>query len=539
MRILTLFFSFLISTFFAQDIQFAWMKGGNVANQQGIYGTLNVSDVANTPGARENAMSWVDQAGNFWLFGGHGLANSSTEDYLNDLWKFDTKTNQWTWVSGSNTTNAKGVYGNKNQFSASNVPGARQNGYTWLDQQGNLWLFGGFGNGVKSGAANLNDLWQFNITDLQWRWVSGSNTTNATAVYGTKNVADGANVPGSRFGGNAWVDKDGNLWLFGGQENHGTVARLNDLWKYTISDNKWTWISGSNQVDQLGVYGNKGVASSSNSPGARQASVSWTDTQGNFWIFGGYGFPSSGTSHSYLNDLWKFDPTKKEWTWVSGSDQLNQAGNYGTKGVLNANTVPGARQMSIGWVDESNNLWMFGCWGYNGPHFGRMNDLWKFSISDNQWAWMSGNASINTGGVYGQQSMLSSNNLPGARRMSVSFKDLNGDFWLFGGNGYDKIDTLGVLNDLWKISFDAQTNSISENKNAIHFSIYPTVVDNELNIQSNSTFFSDHEVVIFDYLGRNVFQSSFNETKKIDLKEWTPGIYLVEIDLTVFRIVKQ
>src|SRR5260370_31459256 len=32
-----------------------------------------------------------------------------------------------------------------------------------------------------------------------------------------------------------------------------------------------------------------------------------------------------------LNDLWKFDGTN--WTWVSGSDLINQPGVFGTKGV--------------------------------------------------------------------------------------------------------------------------------------------------------------------------------------------------------------
>ena len=53
-------------------------------------------------------------------------------------------------------------------------------------------------------------------------------------------------------------------------------------------------MSGSNATNQNGVYGTKGVASSSNAPGARQLAVSWTDNSGNLWLFGGYGYPASG-----------------------------------------------------------------------------------------------------------------------------------------------------------------------------------------------------------------------------------------------------
>lgn len=68
----------------------------------------------------------------------------------------------------------------------------------------------------------------------------------------------------------------------------------------------WTWVSGSNSLDQAGVYGTQGTASPSNMAGSRQFAASWKDSKGNFWLFGGNGFDSTGTQHD-LNDLWKFD----------------------------------------------------------------------------------------------------------------------------------------------------------------------------------------------------------------------------------------
>lgn len=35
--------------------------------------------------------------------------------------------------------------------------------------------------------------------------------------------------------------------------------------------------------------------------------MSWIDRAGNLWLFGGYGYPSTGASN-YLNDLWKYEP---------------------------------------------------------------------------------------------------------------------------------------------------------------------------------------------------------------------------------------
>ena len=69
---------------------------------------------------------------------------------------------------------------------------------------------------------------------------------------------------------------------------------LNDLWKF--DGQYWTWISGSSSINQSGIYGTKGVANSSNVPGARYALASVIDSHNNIWIFGGDGYDSSGNS---------------------------------------------------------------------------------------------------------------------------------------------------------------------------------------------------------------------------------------------------
>jgi hypothetical protein len=62
-------------------------------------------------------------------------------------------------------------------------------------------------------------------------------------------------------------------------------------------------MGGSALIDQLGVYGTKGVPSTTNVPGARAGSICWTDSNGKLRLFGGYGFDKKGY-RSYLNDLW-------------------------------------------------------------------------------------------------------------------------------------------------------------------------------------------------------------------------------------------
>ena len=45
---------------------------------------------------------------------------------------------------------------------------------------------------------------------------------------------------------------------------------------------------------------------------------------------------------------------------MSGSDQIDAAGVYGTKGVAAPANVPGARYDSCSWTDSSGDLWLFG-----------------------------------------------------------------------------------------------------------------------------------------------------------------------------------
>jgi hypothetical protein len=53
-------------------------------------------------------------------------------------------------------------------------------------------------------------------------------------------------------------------------------------------------------------------------------------------------------------------------------------------------------------------------------------------------------------GAYGTLGLGSAINAPGARYAAVSWTDISGHLWLFGGNGYDSAGTNAALNDLWE-----------------------------------------------------------------------------------------
>jgi hypothetical protein len=430
--------------------EWAWMSGSNTPNHNGTYGTQGTAAAGNIPGARTFAISWTDTSGNLWLFGGFGLDSAGTSGggELNDLWKYNISSGQWTWISGSNLIGQAGVYGTLGTPATSNVPGARDSSATWIDATGNLWLFGGASLDSGGNLVYLNDLWKYSVTGGEWTWLGGSNATNQAGTYGTEGTAAAGNVPGARVYPAVWISS-GNVFLFGGSGYDMTgisTGYLNDLWKYSISSGEWTWIGGSNTFGHGGTYGTLGIAALANIPGGRVASVSWIDSTGNFWLFGGTGFDSV-PALGFLNDLWKYNTISGEWSWAGGPNLDNQNGTYGTKGTAAQANVPGGRSNASGWTDASGNFWLFGGSGLDsaGTNAGaELNDLWEYSTSSGEWAWINGPNIANGTGTYGTLGALAPGNIPGSRDSSVSWTDSSGHFWLFGGES-----GANNFNDLW------------------------------------------------------------------------------------------
>ncbi|MGO9268910.1 MAG: choice-of-anchor D domain-containing protein [Terriglobia bacterium] len=484
--------------------EWVWIGGssalGSLFAEPGVYGTLGTPAPWNVPGGRTFASGWTDSSGNFWLFGGGGFGSANKGGLLNDLWEFNPSIREWTWMSGSSTVSQPGVYGTLGTPAAGNVPGGRQTANSWNDHSGNFWLFGGYGLDSTSTGGYLNDLWEFNPSTREWAWMGGNSTMSCSyqygqslcgqpGTYGTKGTPAAGNVPGGRWSGTSQTDASGNFLLFGGNgfDSTDTFGGLNDLWEFNPSTREWTWMSGSSTVDQPGVYGTLGVPSAGNGPGYRSYATSWIDGSGNFWFFGGFGGDSVGRVNASLNDLWEFNISTGEWTWMSGSStwQGGQVGVYGRLGVPAATNVPGARNFASGWIDSSGNLRLFGGTGLDSTGtYGNLNELWEFNPSSREWTWMGGSSTLGCKGgggttcgrpgVYDTLGTPAAGNVPGGREGSVSWTDSSGDFWLFGGEGIDSAGTYGDLNDLWEygsrpaatfspasLSFGVQTVGVS------------------------------------------------------------------------------
>ncbi len=348
--------------------QWAWIKGPGITNQVGNYGISGVPSPSNIPGCRSfGAATWVDTAGDLWLFGGDGRS-SSTWGNMNDLWRFHIATLEWTWMGGADTANDPGSYGTRLIPATTNLPPKRSNtNAAWADDT-YLYLFGG---AISNSPNNYSDLWRYDIGNNIWTWMKGSNGYNQSANYGVRGLPDSANHPSARMVWTKWKDHSGNFYFYGGAK--GLNVYLNDLWRYNSLANEWTWISGANVANDTSKSSGQCLTSPTDAPAARYESrACWIRPCDNFELFGG--IDTGGASGSY-NDLWNYSVTNDRWTLINGNLHSGLPGAYGTKGVSSSGNLPPRRYGAISWKDTSGYLWMFG--GEQSP-IALWNNMWRF-----------------------------------------------------------------------------------------------------------------------------------------------------------------
>src|SRR5674476_1494547 len=133
--------------------------------------------------------------------------------------------------------NLSPIYGSKGVYDESNNPGGREDALTWV-YNNKLYLFGGIRGISGIGDVSMSDLWEYDPSLNQWRWVSGPNTYNNSSVVGTPGVGAAGNYPGGRLGSDAKIIND-KLYLFGGWGYAAGFYHKDDLWEYDHTTGFW------------------------------------------------------------------------------------------------------------------------------------------------------------------------------------------------------------------------------------------------------------------------------------------------------------
>lgn len=496
----------------SQTPNWTWMNGSSAVNQNGVYGDQAVADPANTPGARSLTAS-VSKGNIAYVFGGVGRGAAGGNGLLNDLWKFDSTTNEWTWLSGGNTVNQPGVYGTPGQSSPTNQPGGRSGALMWIADDGQLWLFGGAGRASTTATGELNDLWSFDPDLGEWIWQAGDNGVNANGVYGVRGVPSAETVPGGRTEAVGWLDGTGHFWVFGGRGRGATgsvVGLLNDLWKLNLASLQWTHVHGGSGINSNGVSNDR--TSTTNLPGGRSGAVGWIDPDGALWLYGGRGLAASGKVGN-LGDLWVFRPSLGAWSSKNGSDKTNVAPVYGALGEEMFGATPGARFGTAGWLGADGNLYLFG-----GSGRGTYSDVWRFNRQTEAWSWIKGHDKANQVGIYGEKEVSSPSNSPGSRAGSIAFVTPASQLWLFSGAAGAR-----SFSDVWRMELP-QGPSVELKAPAVALE---TAVDLELVVVSNSV--ESETTVTVEYA-----TASFpTQRTAVDLAPVAPGLPAQPISTTL------
>ena len=216
-------------------------------------------------------------------------------------------------------------------------------------------------------------------------------------TYSAK-AAPSAGGPAALRSGHSMVgDGQGNLLVFGGIDNNGSL--LNDLWKYNTVTGVWTELSTPSAPPASGGCGT--------APAPRMnAAVVWDSLDQKVLLYGGL-----GAGNTYLGDFWSFDPAQLSWTVLqcsrnSPGTRLSNAvwdgqhmlllGGKNAGGLLKdfwsytpggswqrlADAPMGSRAyQTLVWDTTDSRLYVFGGLDANGL---QQDDFWMYS-SNSSW----------------------------------------------------------------------------------------------------------------------------------------------------------
>jgi hypothetical protein len=262
------------------------------------------------PTARVTPSGAVDNSDRLWIYGGYASYLSPSVDW-GDVWSFDPSAGTWAyWGTQPPLSHSN---------SSLNQPGIR-NAQVMAFAGNSFWVFGG-----NYGVVGNTEVWQLSLNGT-WSYVSGcfSSQGGCAAAFPACNssfpcrctAGPSACHPPPKDYASVWSNRDDAFFLFGGASFvlAGYTQLWNDVWMFNITENRWSWLGGSNAANAVGTYsGSPGNVSQLNSPGARFSRGVNAAYQpcGRVYIYGGTGYSASSTE--VLGDLWIAD-----LCWLTG-----------------------------------------------------------------------------------------------------------------------------------------------------------------------------------------------------------------------------
>lgn len=293
----------------------------NASSWERVAGSGDVPSGRTTPAVAE-----LD--GYVYLFGGvRDDFATFTNDFLDDLYRFDPQTEAWVELS------PVGDSPPARTFAASSAH----------DDLGLMLVFGG---------SVFDPTFQtFQVFDDLWAYSPDTNTW-------TETVATNAG-PSARSGAVMWVEDD-LVYVFGGITQFFEFR--NDLWSYDFETNTWTELIPQNAAGSP--------------PGRHIIATGSESKQGKFTIYGGEALDFSTFQFVILEDVWRLDIDDLEWTDVTPapSEDLPLHRNYGA-----ANSIGQRLYFHGGDIPGGSS-------GCGAPFPQNVSDeIWSFHLEQHRW----------------------------------------------------------------------------------------------------------------------------------------------------------
>lgn len=332
----------------------------------------------------------------------------------------------WDFVEGNTLPNVSYVLDSNYSFPASRYYNAYQTGC------GHEFLIYG-GNNPMASVPYFSDMW---IRFPNGSWVFFNPVIWLQNSPGQCDPSSPPENPPNLYAINSWINGT-DFWIYGGISHFLPGNKyMNGLWKLDTTNlspylySGWTYVGGN-------VNCGAPISDTTTTPSTRTGAITWVCNE-ELYLFGG------NSKSGLKNDIWKFNGT----TWILVFRQSSLSGNYVDQGIPSNQSYPGARYYASGWLDDYNNLWLYG--GTNGSAV--LDDLWRFG-NDSLWTWFYGNyTTVNQPAVYAQFAAFNETSTPGGRQGTATWLGDDGTVWLFGGQ-----DGSGNLfNDLWAMDTSDQ-----------------------------------------------------------------------------------
>lgn len=212
---------------------------------------------------------------------------------------------------------------------------------------------------------------------------------------------------------------------------------------------RWAFVSGNTSFDALIVRGKKGVSAPENYPGSRCGHWIFLHPKSDvMYLVGGYGIMDKSETElkdGEFNDVWLYNFTSDEWTWVAGDDYGYSRGNYTLIGLSSEWTAPHSRfSYGMDMHPVSGDIYLFGGYSFSMGNV-YFDDLWKWDPETTFWTWLSGEGISSQPGTYGVKGTESSRNRPGARHSHSLVVLPQDEILMFGGSGYSSLTNAGTF----------------------------------------------------------------------------------------------